>query len=45
MAIYKSKADADAAAGKIQALWGSMADLLKGAPSANAYDNVEQIVG
>jgi hypothetical protein len=45
VAIYKSKADADAAAAKIQALWGDLAGLLKGAPNANAYDNVEQIAG
>jgi hypothetical protein len=45
MAIYNSKADADAAAPQIQALWGNLAGLLKGAPNANAYDNVEQIVG
>jgi hypothetical protein len=44
-AIYNSKADADAAATRIQAIWGSLAGLLKGAPTADAYDNVEHIVG
>ena len=44
-AIYNSKADADAASAKIQAIWGTLADLLQGAPSADAYDNVEHIVG
>jgi hypothetical protein len=44
-AIYASKADADAAAPKIQAIWGALAPLLKGPPSAEAYDSVEHIVG
>jgi quinol monooxygenase YgiN len=44
-AIYKSKADADAAAPKIQALWASLSGLISGAPSTEAYDSVEQIAG
>ncbi len=44
-AIYKSKADADAAAAKVQALWGGLSALLNGAPSTEAYDSVEQIAG
>ena len=44
-AVYKSKADADAAVGKIQALWGTLASLLKGAPNTDAYDTVEHMVG
>lgn len=44
-AIYKSKADADAAAAKIQELWGSLSSLLKGAPATETYDSVEHMVG
>ena len=44
-AIYKSKADADSAAAKIQALWGSVSGLLKGAPSTEVYDSVDHMVG
>jgi len=44
-AIYDSKADADAAATKIQALWGTLSGLLKGAPSTEAYDSVDHMVG
>ena len=43
--IYQSKADADAAIARIQALWGTLADLLKAAPSTDAYDTVQHIVG
>jgi quinol monooxygenase YgiN len=45
VAIYSSKADADAAAAKVQAIWGTLAGLLKGAPSTDAYDSVEHIAG
>ena len=44
-AIYQSKADADAAAAKIQELWGGLSSLLKGAPTTEAYDTVEHMVG
>jgi hypothetical protein len=44
-AIYNSKAEADSAVAKIQALWGTLAGLLKGAPSTDTYDTVEHIVG
>jgi hypothetical protein len=44
-AIYKSKADADAAGPKIQALWGGLSSFLKGAPSTEAYESVEHLVG
>jgi hypothetical protein len=44
-AIYKSKADADAAAANIQALWGGLSGLLKGPPSTEAYESVEHLVG
>ena len=44
-AIYKSKAEADSAVAKIQAFWGTLASILSGAPSTDAYDTVEHIVG
>ena len=44
-AIYASKAAADSAVGKIQALWGELAGLLKTAPDTQAYDTVEHLVG
>jgi len=44
-AVYKSKAEADSATSQIQALWGTMASLLKGAPATEAYDTVEHMVG
>ena len=44
-AIYNSKADADAAATKIQELWGGLSSLLKGAPTTETYDSVEHMVG
>jgi hypothetical protein len=43
--IYQSKADADSAVAKIQALWGSLAGLLSTAPRTDAYDTVEHLVG
>jgi hypothetical protein len=43
--IYNSKADADAAVPKVQAIWAPLAGLLKGAPSMEGYDSVEHIVG
>jgi hypothetical protein len=45
VAIYKSKADADAAVSKIQAIWGDLASLLSGAPQTDTYDNAEHITG
>jgi hypothetical protein len=45
VAVYNSKADADAAATKIQALWGTLAGLLRGAPNIDTYDDVEHVVG
>jgi hypothetical protein len=44
-AIYASKAAADSAVAKIQALWGALAELLKAAPDTQAYDTVEHLVG
>jgi quinol monooxygenase YgiN len=45
VAVYNSKTDADAAAAKIQAIWGTLAGLLTGAPNTDTYDNVEHVVG
>jgi hypothetical protein len=45
VAGYNSKADADAAAAKIQAIWGTLAGLLKGAPNTDTHDNVEHVAG
>jgi quinol monooxygenase YgiN len=44
-AIYHSKAEADAAVGRMQAIWGAVADLLMAAPRTDIYDNVEHIAG
>jgi hypothetical protein len=44
-AIYASKADADRAVGRIQALWGALAGLLEAAPDTQAFDTVEHLVG
>ncbi len=43
MAIYDSQAAAEAAVSQVQAIWGSLAGLLTGAPSTETYDNVERI--
>ena len=43
--IYDSKASADSGAAKIQALWGTLAGLLSGAPKTELYETVEHIVG
>jgi hypothetical protein len=43
--VYNSKADADAAAAKLQAIWAPAMALLKGAPSMEGYDDAEKIVG
>ena len=43
VAVYQSKAAADAAVAKIQALWGDLAGLLSGAPRTDTYDNVAHI--
>ena len=44
-AIYESKAAADKAVGRIQALWGAFAGLLQGAPRTDIYETVERIGG
>jgi hypothetical protein len=44
-AIYASKADADAAVGRIQALWGHLIALLEGAPRTDTYESVVHIAG
>lgn len=38
--IYVSQADAEAATSQVQAIWSEFADILVGAPSADAYENV-----
>jgi hypothetical protein len=43
IAIYKTKAHADAAVTKIQAIWGDLAGLLSGAPHTDIYETVEHI--
>jgi hypothetical protein len=43
VAVYRSKAEADAAVAKIQALWGDLAGLLSGAPQTDTYETVEHI--
>jgi hypothetical protein len=43
--IYRSKADADAAVARIQALWGTFASLLASAPHTDTYDTVEHVAG
>ncbi|NJO22963.1 MAG: hypothetical protein HC868_08445 [Sphingomonadales bacterium] len=44
-AIYRTKAEADVAVARIQALWGALAGLLQAAPRTDAYDTVEHVVG
>jgi hypothetical protein len=44
-AVYRSKADADAAIVRIAALWGHLTELLEGAPRTDIYDSVEHIAG
>jgi hypothetical protein len=43
VAVYRSKADADAAVARIQAIWGDLAGLLSGAPKTDTYENVAHI--
>jgi hypothetical protein len=43
VAIYQSKAAADAAVAKIQALWGDLVGLLSAAPHTDTYDTVEHL--
>jgi hypothetical protein len=43
IAVYESKARAEAAAGRIQALWGAVAGLVAGVPRVDVYDTVEKI--
>jgi hypothetical protein len=43
VAIYRSKADADAAVARIQAIWGDLVGLLVSAPRTDTYDNVTHI--
>jgi hypothetical protein len=41
--IYQSKEAADAAVGRIQAIWGSLAGLVSSAPRTDAYENATRI--
>ncbi len=43
VAIYRSKEEADRAVARIQALWGSLASLLSGAPRTDAYENAAHV--
>jgi quinol monooxygenase YgiN len=43
--VYDSKASADSATAKIQAIWGTVSGLLSGAPKTVMYESVEHIVG
>ena len=45
VAIYESKAAADRAVMRIQALWGDLVNLLSGAPRTDAYAHAEHITG
>ncbi|HJZ42133.1 MAG TPA: hypothetical protein VJ233_00290 [Hyphomicrobiaceae bacterium] len=45
VAVYRSKADADAAVARIQAIWGDLVGLLSGAPKTDTYENVAHITG
>jgi hypothetical protein len=45
VAVYKSKADADSAVARIQALWGDLAGVLSGAPKTDAYETAEHLTG
>ncbi len=45
VAIYRSKADADAAVGRLPAVWGDLVGLLSGAPRTDTYDTVAHITG
>jgi hypothetical protein len=45
VAIYQSKASADAAVTRIEALWGDLVGLLSGAPRTDAYENAAHITG
>lgn len=43
--VYESRERAEAAVGRIQAMWGVMAALVSGAPRVDAYDTVERLQG
>lgn len=45
VAVYKSKAAADAAVGKIAAVWGDLVGFLVAAPQTDTFDNVEHLTG
>jgi hypothetical protein len=41
--LYESKEAADRAVARIQAIWGTLATLLSGAPRTDAYENAERL--
>lgn len=43
VSLYESKERAQAAVGRIQAVWGAMASVVASAPRVDAYDIVEAI--
>lgn len=43
VSLYESKERAQAAVGRIQAVWGAMAGVVAGAPRVDAYDTVEAV--
>ena len=45
VAVYESKAAADRAVGRIQALWGDVVGLLSGAPRTDTYECTEHLTG
>ena len=45
VAVYQSKHAADAAVARIQAIWGSLAGLVNGAPRTDAYEDGAHITG
>jgi hypothetical protein len=45
IAVYEDQAAADAASEKIKVIWGGLAEFLTAAPSVEAFDNVEDLMG
>jgi len=43
--VYKDKPSADSATAQIAAIWGGLAGMLTAAPTTEAYDTVEHLVG
>jgi hypothetical protein len=45
VALYESKEAADRAVSRIQAIWGTLAPILSGAPRTDVYDNAAHLSG